>query len=134
MSVTINGQTHELMLRVVNTRGPSLLGRDGLACFKLDWKRIFSIKTEIEDTLRQAQYRAEIQEKYPELFNTSPVGKLTATKVTLRVKDDAPVHMKAGTMPFAIKEQFDVALDKLESEGIIEKVESSPWASPNVPE
>ena len=62
--------------------------------------------------LRQAQYRAEIQEKYPELFNTSSVGKLTATKVTLRVKDDAPVYIKARTMPFAIKQQFDVALDK----------------------
>ena len=39
MSVTINGQTHDLILRVVDTRGPSLLGRYGLACFKLDWKR-----------------------------------------------------------------------------------------------
>ena len=44
MSVTINGQTHDLMFRVVDTQGPSLLRRDGLACFKLDWKRIFSSK------------------------------------------------------------------------------------------
>ena len=48
------------------------------------------------------------------------------------MKDDAPVYMIARTMPFAIKEQFDVALDKLESEGIIEQVESSPLASPSV--
>ena len=40
--------------------------------------------------------------------------------------------MKARTMSFAIKEQFDVGLDKLESEGIIEQVESSPLASPTV--
>ena len=39
MSVTINGRTHDLMLRVVDTRGPSLLRRDGLAYFKVDWKR-----------------------------------------------------------------------------------------------
>ena len=36
-------------------------------------------------------------------------------------------------MPFAIKEQFDAALDKLEADGVKCKVDSSPWASPTVP-
>ena len=36
-------------------------------------------------------------------------------------------------MPFSVKEHVDTALDKLEADGIIEKVASSPWASPTVP-
>ena len=36
-------------------------------------------------------------------------------------------------MPFSVKEHVDAALDKLEADGIIEKVASSPWASPTVP-
>ena len=53
MSVTINGQTHYLMLRVVDMRGPSLLERDGLACFKLDWKR--TGESSWEEMLDEAQ-------------------------------------------------------------------------------
>ena len=131
--VTINGQTHSVLLRVVDTVGPSLLGRDVLSLFQLNWKEIFSIKTEIDEALAQAEYRAEIQSKYPKLFDTSSVGKLTATKVTLRVSNDRPVYTKARTMPFSVKEHVDAALDKLEADGIIEKVASSPWASPTVP-
>ena len=36
-------------------------------------------------------------------------------------------------MPFSVKEHVDAALDKLEADGIIERVASSPWASPTVP-
>ena len=36
-------------------------------------------------------------------------------------------------MPFAIREQYAQALDKLEADGIIEKVDYSDWASPTVP-
>eukprot|EP00794_Sanderia_malayensis_P010424 gene10424-11516_t len=41
--------------------------------------------------------------------------------------------MKARTVPFAMREQYEKALDKLEEDGIIEKVEYSEWASPTVP-
>ena len=36
-------------------------------------------------------------------------------------------------MPFSIRGQYEKALDKLEAEGIIEKVDYSDWASPTVP-
>ena len=58
-----------------------------------------------------------------DLLDTTSVGKLAATKVTLRVKDGEPVFMKAHTMPYAIKEQFDAALDKLEADGVKRKVD-----------
>eukprot|EP00117_Sycon_ciliatum_P043835 scpid78022/ scgid31689/ len=50
--VSINGQTHKDMLRIVDTKGPSLLGRDLLASFKLDWKEIVHVKSQIDDASR----------------------------------------------------------------------------------
>ena len=91
----------------------------------------FSIKTEIEDAFDYHKLNTVQKLKYPELFNTSSVGKLTATEVTLRVEDDAPVYMKHTQCH--LLEQFDVSLDKLESEDIIEQGELQPWASPTVP-
>ena len=41
--------------------------------------------------------------------------------------------MKARTVPFAITEKYEVALNKLVDNGIIRKVEHSQWASPTVP-
>ena len=64
---------------------------------------------------------------YDDLFATSTVGKLEGVQVSLRVNDENPVFMKARTVPFAIRERYEKALDKLE-DGIIEKVEFSEWA------
>ena len=41
IAVTINGQTHSVLLRVVGTVGPSLLERDVLSLFQLNWKEFF---------------------------------------------------------------------------------------------
>ena len=50
--MSVNGQTHKDMLRIVDTKGPSLLGRDLLASFQLDWKEIFHVKSQIDDASR----------------------------------------------------------------------------------
>ena len=131
--VTMNGQSHNALLRVVDSKGPSLLGRDLLSVFQLPWREIFSVRTAIEEALTQAEIREEMLAKFPELFDSSAVGKLKSMKITLRVNDEHPVYMKARTLPFPIKDAYEESLDKLESEGIIRKVECSPWASPTVP-
>ena len=43
-----------------------------------------------------------------------------------------PKYHRARPVPFAIREAVGQELDRLESEGIIEKVESSEWAAPIV--
>ena len=55
-------------------------------------------------------------------------------KAHLRVKSQAkPVFHRPRAVPYAIKEIIEKELDRLEKEGIIEKVEHSDWAAPIVP-
>ena len=56
---------------------------------------------------------------------------IDANSLNRQVNDENPVFMKARTVPLAIRERYEKALDKLE-DGIIEKVEFSEWASPTV--
>ena len=105
-------------------KGPSILGRDLMAKFRLPWQNIFhTVSTTTEDIVSQ----------YPNLFDNTTVGKLKGIQVSLRVKEANPVFIKPREVPFAIRSQYEEALEKLVAEDIIEKVEHSEWASPTVP-
>ena len=41
MSVQINGEVKDVIIRVVDGEGPSLMGRDIISQFKLPWENIF---------------------------------------------------------------------------------------------
>ena len=60
--------------------------------------------------------------------------KYTPRKAKLHVRPDAtPRFFKSRPVPFAIKEAIGKELDKLEEQGILQKVDSSDWAAPIVP-
>ena len=59
------------------------------------------------------------------------LGALNSTTAKLHVKPNAvPKFRKARPVPFAIKEALGHELDRLEAEGILEKVKHSEWAAP----
>ena len=58
---------------------------------------------------------------------------MQGVRVTLYVDDSKPIFHKARTVPYYIRENYEVALDKLERDGVIRKVTHSEWASPTVP-
>ncbi|XP_015765071.1 PREDICTED: uncharacterized protein K02A2.6-like [Acropora digitifera] len=122
MELKIGDQLDTLLVRVV--KGPSILGRDLMAKFKLLWQNIFHmVSTTSEDIVSQ----------YPKLFDNTTVGKLKDIQVPLRVKEANPLFIKPRVVPFAIRSKYEDALEKLVAEDIIEKVEHSEWASPTVP-
>ncbi|XP_015780595.1 PREDICTED: uncharacterized protein K02A2.6-like [Acropora digitifera] len=122
MKLEIGDQLDTLLVRVV--KGPSILGRDLMAKFKLPWQNIFHmVSTTSEDIVSQ----------YPNMFDNTTVGKLKGIQVPLRVKEANPVFIKPRVVPFAIRSKYEEALEKLVAEDIIEKVEHSEWASPTVP-
>lgn len=123
MKVEVEDQETVLLVRVVDGPGPSLLGRDLMNKITLPWRSIFKVTESAE----------EIVMEYKDLFDSTTVGKFEGVQVSLRVNDESPVFMKARTVPFAIREQYEQTLDKLEEDGIIEKIEYSEWASPVVP-
>ena len=52
----------------------------------------------------------------------------------LHLKENVvPKFCKAITVPFALKEAIEQEMNRLEQNGIIEKVSYSPWAAPIVP-
>ena len=55
-------------------------------------------------------------------------------KANLQVKSNAkPVFHRLWSVPYAIKDIIEKELERLEREGVIEKVEHSEWAAPIVP-
>ena len=123
-----------LPLVVVDGSGPSLFGRDWLAKIKVDWKRIFNVSVPTIPKLSAAvtnRLHATIQ-SYSEVFKQG-LGTTKGINAKLEVTNDAhPKFCKARPVPYALKSAVDEEYDRLEREGIIEKVEFSEWATPMV--
>ena len=128
VKVKYQDQSHDVTLMVVKGDGPNLFGRDWLQYFQLDWKTI-GIAT-LDKDLSQIQL---LKSKYSEVF-AEGLGTMKKFKAHLRVKNEAkPVFHRPRAVPYAIKEIIEKELDRLEKEGIIEKVDCSEWAAPIVP-
>ena len=126
VKVQYKDQSHNLSLVVVKGDGPNLFSRNWLQYFQLDWKTI-DIAT-LDKDLSQVQL---LKHKYKGVFAE---GLGTAKKFQARVKSDAkPVFHRPRSVPYAIKEIIEKELERLEKEGIIEKIEYSEWAAPIVP-
>ena len=127
VQVKFKNQTRTLSLFVVNTDGPTLLGRDWMRQLKLDWSMVNHVLMEKKGRLEA------LMRKYEELFKPA-MGAIQGVKAKLTVKADAhPKFCKARSVPFSIKQRVGEELDRLEKEGIVERVMHSDWATPIVP-
>ena len=127
VQVKFKNQTRTLSLFVVNTDGPTLLGRDWMRQLKLDWSMVNHVLMEKNGRLEA------LMRKYEELFKPA-MGAIQGVKAKLTVKADAhPKFCKARSVPFSIKQRVGEELDRLEKEGIVERVMHSDWATPIVP-
>ena len=71
-------------------------------------------------------------DKYGDLF-VDELGTIKPFSAKLHVNpQDKPKFFKARTVPYALKGAIDDELDRLEREGILEKVTHSEWATPIV--
>ena len=125
VKVQTHGQEAQLPLLVVKGKGPSLLGRNWLTNLRLNWQEIFSVrvKQSLESLLKQHEgvFKDEL-------------GTLKGMKAKLHVDPQAkPLFYKARTVPFALREQVELELDRLERQDIIAPVIFSDWAAPIVP-
>ena len=121
-------QSHTLSLMIVDGNGPSLLGRDWLHSFTLDWKHIASMK--IDNTHKELD---KLLTSYSEVFEDK-LGPIRHFEAKLRVKEGAtPKFHKPRNVPFSMKEKISKELDRLEAEGVIENINYSEWAAPLVP-
>lgn len=125
VAVEYKEQQANLRLVVVPGNGPSLLGRNWLMKIRLDWSNIHAVKT--------ATSLQEVLNNYKELFN-GELGKVQSFQGKLLLRENAqPKFCKARAVPFSIKDAIGKELDRLESQGIVQKVDHSEWAAPIVP-
>ena len=131
MSVDVRyGQQHHrgLKLLIVQESGPCLLGRDWLKVVRLDWRSIGKVSTSasLESCV------AALQNHYQDVFSEK-LGTITPFQAKLSMAPNTkPKFFKPRTVPFALKERVESELDRLERDGVLEKVPYSEWAAPIV--
>ncbi|XP_064486121.1 uncharacterized protein K02A2.6-like [Ornithodoros turicata] len=136
VQVKFREKCSRLQLYVARTPRPALFGREWIQEFKLleetngifkTWTATTSSQEEVKNKLNQ------VLETYKVVFEDS-IGKLKGIKATLNLKENVqPKFLRARQVPYALKEKVFAELDRLESEGILTKVNVSEWATPIVP-
>ncbi len=126
--VTYKSQEATLTLVVARGAGPALLGRNWLSQLKLDWTELYTVNT-LEVPTPGLQ---QLLDKYQSLFEPG-MSTIKGFKAHIRIKDDAqPIFFRARPVPYALRDQVEAELERLQAEGVISKVEHSEWASPIV--
>ena len=79
-----------------------------------------------------APVQPNLKQQYPNVFNG--IGKMKNFEVKLHIDESVtPVAQPARRIPFHLRKKVSQELERLEQEGIIEKVEGpTPWISPLV--
>lgn len=112
---------------VVEGDRPPLLGREWLRGLNVQFEGVNVI-----DYARKSKID-ELLQKYA-VITKPDLSKIKDVQAKLNLKEDhKPVYLKARTVPFKLIPLVDAELDRLEKEGIIEKVNTSEWATPIVP-
>jgi hypothetical protein len=123
VNVKYEHQNVSLPLLIVRGNGPALMGRDWLQCIKLQWPKLLHLNSELGTLL----------EKYDEVFSNE-AGSLKDVAIKIHVKHNTtPIFKKARHPPFALRKKIEHELERLQKSQIIEKVDSSEWATPIVP-
>ena len=120
------GQSEQLPLLIVENSGPTLLGLDWLQHLRLDWSEVNLLAT-------SSRQLVGILQEHSKLFQQG-LGTFTGAPVDIQLLPNVPhKFFKARSVPFVLKDQIEMELDLLMSEGVITHIKSSSWAAPTVP-
>ena len=137
VDVKYGKQHKQLPLYVVKGDGPSLLGRNWLTEINLNWKslKLMSITGTQATPKPQMSYERQMEallQTHKAVFQEG-LGEISTFEATLQLKPTAtPKFCKARSVPFALQTAVERELDRLEGEGILERVAYSQWAAPIV--
>ena len=123
VEVRYKEQVAHLPLLVVGVDGPSLMGRDWLAVFRLIWKEIYYV----ENCSLQS-----VLQRYKDVFKEG-LGTLKGYEAKIHINPDVvPRFCKARTVPYALRAKVEEELERLVELGVIEPVQFADWAAPIV--
>ena len=105
-------------------RGPSLIGRDWLSELKINLSLFY---------VGSSDGMEQLLEKHARLFEEK-LGLLEGIRVKIHVdKTVKPRFYKPRPVPYALRDQVEQELERLQRDGVIEPVRFSEWAAPVVP-
>jgi hypothetical protein len=123
-------QEKRLTAYVVETNEPPLLGREWLRHLKLDWRSIKRVQKLSPIT----EQLSDLLEGYSEGLFKEGIGTIKGVKARITLKDGAqPRFFKARTVPYALRPKVESELERLVTEGVLEKIDDSEWGTPIVP-
>ncbi|GFW88646.1 retrovirus-related Pol polyprotein from transposon 412 [Trichonephila clavipes] len=125
--VQYKNQKVNLNLYIVKENLDTILGREWLYKIHLDWPAIKAFRAKTEQNLNN------LLRVYKDIFDDK-LGEINNYEAKLKLRHGVkPIFCRVRTVPFALKGRVENEIDRLEKEGIIEKVDSSEWATPVVP-
>ena len=111
---------------VVKGSGLTLMGRNWLQLFKLDWQEIFLLHNNSVSPVEN------ILQKHSSVFQEG-LGTLTGFKAKIIVEPSAqPKYCKSRSVPYFLRDKVEKELNRLVAEGTLEPVEVAEWAVPIV--
>lgn len=136
-------------LYIVRSDRKPLLGREWLRQLEVDWLSILAKLLGLPEPIRsthtvkqlhitstfdlQSKLK-ELVQRYARVFDTASAGKIVGTQARLHMKADAtPKFYKARRVPFPLLQPVERELDRMVTDGILLKVDTSDWATPIVP-
>ncbi|GFS70327.1 retrovirus-related Pol polyprotein from transposon 412 [Trichonephila clavipes] len=120
-------QKVNLNLYIVKENLDTILGGEWLYKIHLDWPAIKAFRAKTEQNLNN------LLREYKDIFDDK-LGEINNYEAKLKLRHGVkPIFCRVRTVPFALKGRVENEIDRLEKEGIIEKVDSSEWATPVVP-
>ncbi|XP_045455951.1 uncharacterized protein K02A2.6-like [Melitaea cinxia] len=119
---------------VIDRKVDPVLGREWIRKLNLQFD-INSLQKE-ENDITEKEFTEKLKkiiQEYKELFSEE-IGEIKDYQAVFKLKEGAvPVFLKPRPVPFALKNQVEAEIDRLEKEGILEKVTYSQWGTPIVP-
>ena len=125
--VKYGNKEFNLFVEVTKCKTHPLIGRNWLSIIKLDWHKLLKVS---ESSVQSVQ---DLCKEFPKLFQEG-LGTVSGVKAKIHVDDGArPIYCKARPVPYLLKDQIDLELNRLVKEGTLEPVDFSEWAAPIVP-
>lgn len=119
-------QCCDIKFIIVRDTNLLILGRDFMKLFNLGISGLVNC-------ISDKSLKERLMHKFPEVF-TDRLGRFNKYEVELRLKDSTvPVFRNNRIIPFALKEKVECEINKLLTDGIIEPVSCSEYASAVVP-
>lgn len=139
VDITYNDSSYNLPLLIVPGNGIALFGRNWLKEIRLNWQELqglnqirpISSSDPVVPVVSSDVTVQGLMNKHSQLFSTG-LGMYTGPPVELDIEQKPTFH-KARPVPYALQSRVQTALENMEKEGILTRVQNAPCAAPIVP-